>query len=149
MIKYEAKDLSIKAIITGLVVDIAGTFAFYFVFVLIASLLLTATGRDIRQIEEFSKTPVFLNTSFLVGLLFTSLGGFVAARIAKKAEVKNAFFVGLASLIFGLIFIAVNFAAAGFWWPDLLFLLLTIPSAMLGGYIYRQDRARHIKEKGL
>ncbi len=128
------KDLSIKAIIIGLLVDIGGTFAFSFVVGIISVAVFLATGRDVKELEAIATTQGFLIPSLIAGLLFTSLGGFVAAHIAKKAEMKNAFVLGILSLAFGLgTTVLMPDPATG--WYDITGVLLIIPFALLGGYL--------------
>ncbi|MBI4691074.1 MAG: hypothetical protein HY754_12545 [Nitrospirae bacterium] len=128
------KDLNVKAILIGFLVDIGGTFAFSMVFGIIAAVLLFAAGRDIKELEEFPKTDAFRILMPVVGIMFTVLGGFITGRIAKKAAIKNAFVMGLASALFGVSTILFYPAGAGLWLESAS-LLLTISASMLGGYL--------------
>jgi len=141
------KDISFKAIIIGLLVDIGGTFAFAFAFGILAIILLTSTDGDIRQLEDFSRTPVFRTVTPIVGLLFTGLGGYMTARISKSEELKNAFFMGIASAAFGMISI-FTLSGSETYWLDLIAMILTIFFAVLGGYAYTKTKGTDLQPKG-
>jgi hypothetical protein len=128
------KEISIKAVIIGLLVDIGGTFAFSFVFRLLAAIVLTSAGRNSEDLEVFTQSIVFLLCSLAAGLLFTSLGGYVTARFAAKAEMKNALAMGILSALSGVIFLVLSHDSSPLWF-NVLSLLLVIPAAMLGGYV--------------
>lgn len=128
------KDISLKAILIGLLVDIGGTFSFAFVFGVLAIAILTSTGGDIKQLEDFAKTSVFRTVTPIVGLLFTALGGYMSARTAKKAEIKNSLAMGISTAAFGMISV-IALPESGSSWLDAAALILTIFFALLGGYI--------------
>ncbi|MBI4684424.1 MAG: hypothetical protein HY755_04410 [Nitrospirae bacterium] len=138
------KEISIKAVIIGLLVDIGGTFAFSFVFGILAALLLLATERDIKELETISETPGFLVPSLFVGLLFTSLGGYVAGRIAKQAEIKNAFALGMTSATLGVMFM-IFLPDAKPIWLDFAGLSLIIPFALIGGYVCMRTKEKDLQ----
>lgn len=128
------KDINIRAVLIGFLVDVGGTFAFSMVFGVIAAILLFAMGRDIKELEEFPNSTAFRILMPVVGVMFTALGGFVTGRIAKKAEIKNAFAMGLVSALFGVL--TILFYPAGVeLWLESASLLLTIFASLLGGYL--------------
>jgi peptidoglycan/LPS O-acetylase OafA/YrhL len=127
------KDVSVKGVVIGLVVDIGGTFLFFFVFAVLGAILLASTGRDIDELKDVAETPTFIVVSSIAGLLFSALGGYVSARIARKAEVRNALATGALSVLVGLV-LFVGTPASPRSWLDLLSLILIIPFAMIGGY---------------
>jgi MFS family permease len=127
------KEVSIRAVITGLIVDIGGTFLFFFVFSIIGGILLTSSGRDVDELKDFAETSPFIVVSSFAGLLFSALGGYVSARIAGRAEVRNALATGVLSFLVGLVLIFGSPISQRSW-PELLSLILIIPCALLGGY---------------
>jgi len=127
------KDISVKAVLIGLIVDIGGTFVFFFVFSVIGAILLASAGRHVDELKDFAETSIFIVVSSLAGLLFSALGGYVSARIAGKAEVRNALATGAFSALVGLILFA-GFSSPERSWLDLLSLILIMPCALLGGY---------------
>jgi hypothetical protein len=89
-----------KAVALGTVADIGGTIV---VATAIFAMLLSHSGAD--NAEELSKTlnsdPSYLLILLVVGLGFTSLGGYVAGRIARHTQLKHALVTGLCSLLLG------------------------------------------------
>jgi hypothetical protein len=140
------KEISIKAVIIGLLVDIGGTFAFSFVFRLLAAIVLTSAGRSSEDLEVFTQTMVFLLSSLAAGLLFTSLGGYITAHLARKAEMKNALVMGILSSLSGVIFLVLSHDSSPLWF-NVLSLLLVIPAAILGGYVRLSTRHEQKKRK--
>jgi hypothetical protein len=126
--------LNFLAIGIGLAVDIVGTS--------IASVLLFAAAGidpgDAAAVERLRDSTQWLLAGLPVGLLFTRLGGYVAAALAPGAELNHAFLVGIASAITG----ALSSLAAPP--PPLWFLIvalvLTVPAGMAGGYIRARMR---------
>lgn len=81
---------------------------------------------------ELGNSTLYLITCLVLGLLVTVFGGYIAARIAKKAQYINSGLVGLAGIIIGI------FMADGLplWFSTISFLSI-IPAALLGGYFAR------------
>lgn len=127
------REISIKAVIIGLVADVGGTAVFFFVFSIIGAILLASTGRNPDELKDYPETTTFIVVSSFAGLLFSALGGYVSARIAGKGEMKNALATGALSALVGLVFF-LGFPFAPRSWLDLLSLILIIPFALLGGY---------------
>lgn len=127
------RDINVKAVVVGLIVDIGGTFLFFFLFSVIGAVLLSSLGRDPDELNDFAETATFIAVSSLVGLLFSALGGYVSARISGRAEIRNALATGVLSVLVGIVFFA-GFPASPRSWFDLLSLILIIPFALLGGY---------------
>ncbi len=127
------RDISVKAVIASLFVDIGGTFLFFFLFSVIGAILLSSLGRDPDELKDYPETTTFIIVSSFAGLLFSALGGYVSARISGKAEMKNALATGALSVLIGLVLFAAPPASPRSW-LDLLSLVLIIPFALLGGY---------------
>lgn len=126
--------VSIKAIALGVLADIGGS-------VLAGILLLSwfvgdAIAPDIPadEAEEImrglSQDGGFLTLSLLLGLAFTGLGGYVAARVARRELYLNAGLVGVISLVLGLLF-----GGPGPFWFEVAGFLLIVPAALYGGYL--------------
>ena len=142
------KEISIKAVIIGLIVDIGGTFLFFLIFSIIGGILLTSAGRDVDELTDFAETSTFIVVSSLAGLLFSVFGGYVSARIAGRAEVRNALATGILSFLVGLVlFIAAPVSPQS--WPELLFLILIIPCALLGGYACLRSKKGSVSSERL
>jgi membrane protease YdiL (CAAX protease family) len=75
--------------------------------------------------------------SLLVGLAMTALGGYVAGAIAGRRSLAHAFWVGVLSTATGLVLNRL-FKASDPAWYTVLAYGLTIPAALLGGYLHRR-----------
>ena len=126
--------VNLKALGLGIITDIGGT--------IVSSMFLFAIFVGDVYSEQMSQAEIeeaiaiatqrsgFLITSLIVGLGFTALGGFVAARVAQKEIYLNAGLVGVASLLIGLFF-----GSDGPIWFNIAGFLLVIPAALYGGYL--------------
>lgn len=134
-----------KAVIIGLLVDIVGSIVVSSIIaipigiIMGKNLAITEPGLKSAeisaQIEQQLTTSVGFSLSFLfIGLFFTGLGGYIAAKIAKIAELKHALAVGILSLLTGVL-VTIIFRIPVKTWFDWSGYLLAIPFAMLGGYI--------------
>ena len=131
----ESVGSSWKAVIYGVLTDLAGTFVGgIVVFAALGSMVASDTTAPERMDEALMQSTGYLTVSLAVGMCFTVLGGFVAARTANHREYWHAFLTGLAVLILGELMIGLS--------PDAYPLsyriigdLLTIPAALLGGHI--------------
>lgn len=128
------KGLSLKAIAIGFLTDIGSTLVFGFAFGLLATMLLMSSGQGVEELRNFTTTTVFRVVMPLVGLLFTGLGGYVAARIAKQAEMENAFAMGIASALFGILSLVLSPVTSSLWIEGLA-IFLTVVCALAGGYV--------------
>lgn len=82
----------IKAVAIGLAVDLGGSIVASILLVLAYGIVLGALGVSAEEIESVTSnmptdSPLFYLAT-LVGLGFSALGGYVCARIAKRAELK-------------------------------------------------------------
>ena len=124
-----------KAIIVGLLVDIAGSVVVGIVLGVVVAIIAIAMGVTSPDAVGALRANVYLKAIGLVGTtFFTCLGGFVAARMSRPHGVKNAVAVGVLSLAFG---IALALAMPGItpMWKLIAGLILTLPAALVGGRI--------------
>lgn len=129
-------ELSIKGILLGVLTDIGGsTIAGIILMVIFGSSLVTEqmTEQELNEaILAMAQGKGFMITSFIVGLFFTILGGYVAARVAKKGVYLNSGMVGVIGLILGVLY-----AGETALWLDVAGIISVIPAALLGGYLAR------------
>ena len=137
------RDISIKAVIIGLVADVGGTAAFFFVFAILGAILLSSMGRGMEELDVYAKTTGFLVLSSIGGSLFSVFGGYISARIAGKVEIKNACATGTLSAVTGVLFLILSPGSSPLW-LDLLALIAIVPCSALGGYLCLKSRV----EKG-
>ncbi len=117
----EWRNLRIKAILIGTLVEIGGS--------ILVGVIAIALGVDLHT----PSLPV-LAASTGIGFGLTFLGGFVAARLARTAELMNSGIVGAIVVALGVSFLSFS---PNPMWLDVTALLLTIPVAMLGGHLAR------------
>jgi uncharacterized membrane protein len=126
--------VSFKGVALGVLVDIGGT--------VLASMLLLSwfvgdtiapemPPEEVEQImRQLSRDGAFLTASLVLGLAFTGLGGYVAARVATRELYLNAGLVGVVSLVLGLVF-----GGQAPLWFEVAGVLLIVPAALYGGYL--------------
>ena len=122
--------MKLKAIIMGVITDISLTIFFS----IIIAVMIMANKADYHVLEQ---SIPFLIINMFIGLLCTSIGGYVTAHLAKELIIKNAFYFGIASL---LISILLNSSSAILTWYSILGIILTIPFALLGGYLEKRTK---------
>ncbi|MBD3392824.1 MAG: hypothetical protein GF418_12025 [Chitinivibrionales bacterium] len=134
------KELSPKAIALGVVVDIVGSILLGLIGSMIMFARLSARGlsRDaiMAQLSTVGNNTLYTAFVVIVGFGMTAVGGYVAAWVARHNHLLNAAFVGGAAVVLGL-FLDVG----GPQWYRVMALLLPIPSAALGGYVYLRVRS--------
>jgi len=125
------------AILIGTLVDLCGSVAPVMAFGFIQGFRMASQGvpeaeRQARLTALF-QNPVMLLGGLVLGAAFSFLGGFVAARIAKNAEIMHSGVVGGIGTVLGLLFLASP--ESGPLWAEVAGILLTIPVAILGGHV--------------
>lgn len=135
-----------KAVLMGVATDLLGTTLAGIVLVVFFSGMLVAQGHQPEQIgSRLMESSAYQIVSLMVGLAFTVLGGYVAARVANHREYWHALIVGAIVLVIGEVVISSD--------PTGMKLslriigdLMVIPAALMGGHLYRvarlQSRAR-------
>ena len=137
--KIETKNLKkgspLKAIIIGLVVDIAGSFVSAFIMAIAYSVLLASRGLSPQEIEHrltnLDPYSAFSIITMVVGGCMTVLGGYVCARIVNHSEYRYTFIFGFISAAFGHIasesyYSTLDSIALG---------ILTLGCALLGAWL--------------
>jgi hypothetical protein len=125
-------DIRIKALIAGAVVDNALTL--FLMNVLAAALVFAGISAD----EAFSrlKSANGLLLGLIIGLGCTGLGGYVAGRVAKQAEVLHGALVAAAGMVLALVF---HDSKDPLWFSILGFVAM-LPAGMAGGYSAHRRR---------
>lgn len=127
---------SVKAILLGLVVDIGGTVVAGTVLAIGWGVALGASGATGEEINRFFReSSTFMWVNLCVGLGFTGLGAYVAARIANRAEYRFALMLGLCSLAIGELMLRMMASGEYPEWARLVSNLLILPVAFLGGHL--------------
>ena len=134
------KNLNVKAVVIGLAVDMLGTMVGSLIIGSIWGLSYAAspgggTPPDPEEIAKHLQTSVpFLAASLILGLCLVMVGGFVAAHLARPAELPNALALGFLSLILAGVMVVIA-PDAGPDWYAATGIILTVPLALLGGYL--------------
>lgn len=142
----EKKGSGVKAVLIGLIVDIAGSMAAGLSITFVWGVYLAMGGMSPEEMSDYFTTgTAYLMVNLICGSLFTALGGYVAATIANHQEYKYAFLVGLGSLIFGEVMISM--AKDYSIWLRIAGDFIVIPVALYGGHLrvrakYKQSQAR-------
>gem|GEM_PF-6052647 len=125
-------------VLLGVSVDNLGTF--------VSTAMIGSAYFAGSSIDTNDLSAVYANTSLLwilliVGLFWTFLGGFVAAKVARRAEVFNASIIGVIAAAIGFDSMLTNHEVP--LWFELLGFIIIIPVSLLGGYLaLRRRRTR-------
>ena len=136
----------VKAVVAGFLIDVVGSVIGGTVLAVAWGILLGAGGASGEEVDRFFReSDTFMWASLIVGLAFTALGAYVAARIANRAEYRYALMVGLCSLAFGELMLHAFGSGDYPEWARLVGNLLVLPAAFLGGHLRvlaKEGRAR-------
>ena len=135
------KTLNPKAILIGCLVDWLGTLAFDLFFVITTGMVAGIKGLSSEEtgaaLTAWYRSVPGMGFSFLCGLGFTLLGGFVAAKIANAGNLLNSALVGAVGILLGLILTFEVFSNSEI--PkaiSYLSMLVSIPVSILGGFCH-------------
>ena len=134
---------ALKAVSLGLVADIGGTLAGGIVLMVIYGIVLGATGASAEAImasaADFNATDSWLfYLGTVVGLGFSVLGGYVCARIARRAEMKLGAVLAVLSAVIGLLLSANEYQLGAL----LSITLASIGAVMIGARLgYAKNRS--------
>lgn len=87
-------------------------------------------------VEAMNQSSGFLLSALAYGTITTILGGYLAARLAKRLPYFNAGALGLAGIAIGLIL-----AGSSPLWFDIVGFFVTLPAALFGGHLFKRDVA--------
>jgi hypothetical protein len=127
------------AVFLGVVSDIGGTI----VAGMVLALLMPGLAAPVPSVDPSmpAAPPVaFQWLSLLIGLCFTAVGGYVAARAANRREYFHALLVGVVSLVLGELMVGMSpegYPLAQRLVGD----LLVIPAALVGGHLRLNQKA--------
>jgi peptidoglycan/LPS O-acetylase OafA/YrhL len=126
-----SQSLQPRAIVIGLLVDLGGSILLSVGYVIVKALTGT-TGDDTFQ--QTSTTTDYLIAS-LFGLLLVSMGGHVAARVARVRPATHGMCVGLATLAISIILAGLAPDPLAPMWFRIVSTVGVVPVAALGGYV--------------
>jgi hypothetical protein len=130
---------SALALLAGIAADIIGSLIGGIAVGILMSIFLLIQGVPLAELVERLERPSVLVIGGIVGFSFTMLGGYVAARLARRSELlhggSNA---ALATLVAWTIPTGSSFPV----WLRILMSLATIPIGIFGGWIALAERRR-------
>jgi len=132
MIKLDLSRIKLKAVIAGALLDNATTL---FIMTFLAAALVS-TGVSEDEVMSRMKSANGLLLGLIIGLGCTALGGYVAGRMAKQAEVLQGAVVAVIGMAIALVFRESGVPA----WFDILGFAAMIPAGMGGGHLARLRR---------
>lgn len=140
------KKVSFLGFITGAIVDIVasniwGVVITIYVLISYRPIVSSSTEMTQRVMQIFKTDPVIFVANLLVGGLFSILGGYIAALIAKHDELLNGALSSFLCVSFGIYSIITGVYSS----PvivTLLSLLISPLLGMVGGYFRLMQRSR-------
>jgi Na+/H+-translocating membrane pyrophosphatase len=128
------------AISAGLAADVLGTFVGSIVVTIVLGVWLAGQGVTADGMHAFmADSGAFQVFSLLFGLAFTMLGGYVAAHVANFRELWHGMVLGIASLAFGELYVAIADADIALW-QRIASWLLIVPAGIYGAFLYRKRK---------
>jgi len=128
-------ELNLRAVVTGSLVDIFGTFVLGALFFFVLENVMSTTSPE-ELTRTYDGSPALQVVTLALGLAMTAVGAYVAARLSKGTERLHAFAVGLVSTVTGFLIVFSAPESSPFW-SQAASLILTIPAAYVGGEIRR------------
>ena len=135
--------ISTRAIVIGSIIDVGGSLLAGLFYTLVLGVVLLA--QDVPQAGVESRIladPSYYVACLILGLAFVGAAGFVAARIARMAELTHAAIVGVVGGVIGLILVLVSDTTKWPSWYIPVSFVLTLPFALLGGYLAKRRGTR-------
>ena len=131
--------ISIKAVAIGSVADIVLTNVFMFVLMIYVVSSLISGGVPQQDVEKLLLPTIqgdvgYFLISVTLGCIASVVGGYIAARIAKKHEVLNGLLASFLCVISGIYGLVSGMGEMPFW-QHILFLMLSPALAAGGGYL--------------
>jgi hypothetical protein len=137
----DRRRVSFKAVALGALTDIGGSLLAMAAVSLLVGIL---GGQDVpaEEIERQLHRPGFMLPSLLVGLAFTTLGGFVAGRVSGRSETLHGAIVGSVSLVVSLVLWPLSASAPAS--HAAVAVLGAVPLGLLGGHLAAIIRGERI-----
>ena len=127
-------DIDFKAVVLGALVDNLGTM--FAISLLI--LALSSTGLSEDGVAERLKTPSGELLVLIIGMGWTTTGGYAAGRMAKRSELLHGSMVAVIGILLALIFRDPGRPH----WAEIAGFIAMLPVGIFGGYLARQRNNR-------
>ena len=130
---------SALALLAGIAADILGSLIGGVAVGILMGIFLVVQGVPPAEMVERLEAPTALVLGGIVGYCFTMIGGYVAARLARRAELLHG---GLSAALATLVGWTIPLSNPIPIRLRILLSLLTIPIGVLGGWIALAERRR-------
>jgi hypothetical protein len=133
------RPISVKGVVVGALVDIVGSNVGALPIAIVAVTRVDLTGLPRAEqgpaiTAALHSDPVLYSAGLLVGGLFSVLGGYVAAHVAKRGEVVNGALSSVACVLIGVWAFAYGSGSQPLW-QHLVYVALSPALGALGGYL--------------
>jgi len=126
------KKLNFKAVFIGTIADVAGSVVFGAIMGMLIASVYAASNGNMEGFEEYyNSSTLIMVLSLLIGLIFVSIGSYLAGKIAKEHEIINALGVGVLGIILGMV-LSIDGTPQ---WYSISSYILILPFAYAGGII--------------
>jgi len=129
--------ISIKAIATAFAAEVGADLIISFiVFYVFGHGLMTPemTPEDFEKVRQVvTDTTAYLPCMFVLGTATTVLGGYLAARLARRIPYYHGLAMGIVGLAFSLALWSKDMV-----WLDYVGLVITIPASIYGAHLARR-----------
>ena len=129
------------AVALGSAVSIGGSLVTGFILGTVYAAVLIGQGVPQEQLNaRLSGNTSYYVIALPIGLAFTTLGGFLAARRASSHEIPNAIATGVVCVVFGILLYTLSSSSVADvpMWYTVAGFALTLPFAWLGGVFGRR-----------
>lgn len=144
------KKVSILGFMIGSIADIVGTniwAVFMMIYVMVSyNLLQTAasspTELTAKVLNIFQTDPLIFSVNFIVGAMFSVLGGYIGAYIAKHDELLNGALSSFLCVLSGIYGLFTGSYPIYLILLEILALIINPLLGMLGGYLRLEQKSR-------
>lgn len=126
------KNIKVKAILLGVLTDVAGSTVTGIVIGIGLGIALAAQHVPTNEIAIRLHGASVLISSLILGFGFTVLGGYVAGRVAKQSEILHGGIVGAIGILFSLFTISYPL------WYNIVAIIGIVPFGIIGGLLARK-----------
>lgn len=128
------RKIKIKAVTLGFIIDITGSVFIGIIMGIVLVKLYPENSSSVDDFIQFYYSNIILMTiTLVIGLCFTFLGSYIAAKLSNGEEIINAIAVGILGIVAGLFFIG----SLPMWYNLLSFITIP-PISFLGGYFAKK-----------
>jgi hypothetical protein len=141
-VEAEHPRFRVLAVIVGCMVDIGSSSVAGLILGMVVGVVLVAQGASLPQMQEvLSTSSVVLVGGLFIGTCGSLIGGYVAAWMAGHRELQHALWTGLLSVTIGICMMVLQafspIPLSQPTWLTVTAFALTVPAAVLGGWLRR------------